>query len=203
MPGRALVTGFDRFSGIFLSRLRCSPDSLLQLLRLNSSTDVREVYLTPTREPESGILTSTPHPPLRSHFFLAGDSVRTIRTVIVDDSEFFLDSLEYYLTTVPFVEVVARASSGVEAIQKIRHCKPDLVFMDLRMPGMDGLSATRAIKKLKGAPAVIIVSINGHDEYGSIAEEAGAEAFVCKRDFAEKAIPLIQRFCLPREDLHG
>jgi DNA-binding NarL/FixJ family response regulator len=129
--------------------------------------------------------------------------VRTIRTIIVDDSEFFLDSLEYYLTTIPFVEVVARASSGVEAIKKVRQCKPDLVFMDLRMPGIDGFSATRAIKKLKSAPAVIIVSMNGHDEYTSMAEEAGAEAFVSKRDFAEQAIPLIQRVLIYREDLQG
>jgi DNA-binding NarL/FixJ family response regulator len=129
--------------------------------------------------------------------------VRTIRTIIADDSDFFLDSLEYYLTTIPFVEVVARASSGVEAIQKVRQCKPDLVFMDLKMPGIDGLSATRAIKKLKNPPAVIIVSMNGHDEYTSMAEEAGAEAFVSKRDFAEQAIPLIQRVLLYREDFRG
>ncbi|MCS7061447.1 MAG: response regulator, partial [Anaerolineae bacterium] len=83
----------------------------------------------------------------------------TIRTLLVDDNIAILDSVERYVKSLPGVEVVGRARSGQQAIQLVVQLHPDLVLMDVTMPGMNGLEATQQIKKLPGAPRVIVLSV--------------------------------------------
>ncbi|MEI6152853.1 MAG: response regulator transcription factor, partial [Deltaproteobacteria bacterium] len=114
-----------------------------------------------------------------------------IRTLIVDDSNVFLESVEYYLATFPYVQVVDKAASGSEAIEKIEKYKPDLVLMDIDMPEMNGLEVTRHVKMQSDAPFIIIVSYHNGNEYKALAIDAGADGFVSKVDFALNVMPLI------------
>ncbi|MEZ4634451.1 MAG: response regulator transcription factor [Caldilineaceae bacterium] len=82
------------------------------------------------------------------------------------------------LTTSPDVEVVAEASDGNEAVEQVAQHHPDVVLMDVRMPGMDGLAATRAIKKLW--PQIRVVLLTMYDHYRQEAQAAGAEAYLIK-----------------------
>jgi DNA-binding NarL/FixJ family response regulator len=84
---------------------------------------------------------------------------RRIRAVIVDDSAFIVESLKLLFAQQEGFEVVGVAESGLEAVQRVAELRPDLVLMDIRMPGMDGLEATRRIKEQKEAPVVIVFTL--------------------------------------------
>ncbi len=114
-----------------------------------------------------------------------------IKTLIVDDSEVFLESVCSYLSTFSYIDVIDRAKSGVEAIKKIEKYKPDLVLMDIEMPEMNGLDVTRHIKNGPASPLIIIVSYHNGNEYKVLALDAGADGFISKADFALSAMPLI------------
>ncbi|MCB0112604.1 MAG: response regulator transcription factor [Caldilineaceae bacterium] len=101
-----------------------------------------------------------------------------IQTLIVDDSPRSRAGLRALLTTSPDVEVVAEASDGNEAVEQVAQHHPDVVLMDVRMPGMDGLAATRAIKKLW--PQIRVVLLTMYDHYRQEAQAAGAEAYLIK-----------------------
>ncbi len=116
-----------------------------------------------------------------------------IRTLIVDNSDMLLDSLERYLRTIPSIDVVGRARSAGEAIAKVKDLSPDLVFIDLRMPECDGLQATREIKAFESPPVVIIVSPDSNGEYSASAQAAGADGLISKREFSDRVIPVVER----------
>jgi DNA-binding NarL/FixJ family response regulator len=101
-----------------------------------------------------------------------------IQTIIVDDSPRSRAGLRALLTTTPKVNVVAEASTGREAVKQVEQFSPDVIVMDVRMPGMDGLTATRYIKKRW--PQIRIVLLTMYDDYRKEAGEAGAEAFLIK-----------------------
>jgi DNA-binding NarL/FixJ family response regulator len=101
-----------------------------------------------------------------------------IQTLIVDDSPRSRAGLRALLTTTPKIEVVAEASSGLEAVEQLEQCRPDVILMDVRMPGMDGLATTRYIKERW--PEIRIVLLTMYDTYRREACEAGAEAFLIK-----------------------
>jgi DNA-binding NarL/FixJ family response regulator len=115
-----------------------------------------------------------------------------IRTLIVDDKDVLLDSLERYLSTVPVIDVIGRARSAEEAIAKVKDLCPDLVFMDLRMPECDGLQATREIKRFDCPPFIIIVSPDSNGEYSASARAAGADGLISKREFPDRVIPVLE-----------
>jgi DNA-binding NarL/FixJ family response regulator len=115
-----------------------------------------------------------------------------IRTLIVDDSDIFLDSLERYLGTVPSIDVVGRACSADEAIMKVKVLQPDLVFMDLAMPRCNGLDATKEIKNLDNPPFIIIVSPDANGEYSASARAAGADGLVSKREFSDSVMGVVE-----------
>jgi len=119
-----------------------------------------------------------------------------IRTLIVDDSKVFLESVEYYLSTFPHVQVVDKATSGMEAIRMIDKYKPDLVLLDLDMPEMSGLDVVRQVKAQPDSPFIIIVSYHNANEYKTLAVDAGADGFISKVDFALNAMPLIDNMFL-------
>lgn len=93
-----------------------------------------------------------------------------LKVVIVDDSKLVLAQLESVLSNVEGVELVGKASDGASAVRTCAFTKPDLVLMDIVMPGMDGLSALRVIKAtLPGTRVAMISSVAGS---GTNAEEA-------------------------------
>ena len=103
-----------------------------------------------------------------------------IRTLLVDDNATILASVEHFVNTLPDVEVIGRARSGQQALQLVGQLLPDLVLMDVDMPGMNGLEATRLIKRLSTAPRVIILSIHDQMEYRDAATSVRADAYISK-----------------------
>jgi two-component system, chemotaxis family, chemotaxis protein CheY len=114
-----------------------------------------------------------------------------IRTLLVDDSADFLDSAEQFLSADHNIEVIGRSQSGPEAIDEVSRLRPDLVLMDLAMPGMNGLEATQAIKAIDSPPRVIILTLYDNPEYRAAAGHVGADAFLTKSDFGERLLALI------------
>ena len=80
-------------------------------------------------------------------------------------------------------EVAGEAGNGEEAVAMARELQPDLVLMDVQMPGIDGLEATRQIGALDPAPPVVVMSTHESGDYQSTALAAGALAFVPKSEF--------------------
>ena len=105
------------------------------------------------------------------------------RILIVDDSDDFLKSATLLLSAAPGVTVVGRARSGEEAVAETERLLPDLVLMDVQMPGMGGLAATRVIKARTHAPRVIVLTMHDTAEYREAADAAGANGFLSKLAF--------------------
>ncbi|HQT91701.1 MAG TPA: response regulator, partial [Candidatus Kryptobacter bacterium] len=120
--------------------------------------------------------------------------MKPIRVLLVDDNRLFVDSVERYLNSVsdPETVTVGKAASGEEAVILVGELHPDLVLMDISMPGMGGLGATRAIKEERKLPRVVIVTVHEEEAYRAAAEAAGADGFVTKSDLTEK-LPLLLR----------
>ncbi|MBI4493468.1 MAG: response regulator transcription factor [Chloroflexi bacterium] len=102
------------------------------------------------------------------------------RLVIVDDHDLARAGLRSLLTGEHDLEVVGEAANGREALGLCRRLQPDLVFMDVRMPDLDGLAATRAIKQICPGTNVIIVTMHEHPDYLFEALKAGAAGYVLK-----------------------
>jgi DNA-binding NarL/FixJ family response regulator len=117
--------------------------------------------------------------------------MEVIRTLLVDDSPEFLDAAGRFLASDPYIEIIGSALSGQEAIKQIDSLKPDLVLMDLAMPGINGLETTRRMKSGPGAPRVIILTLHDNPEYRSASESVQADGFIAKSDFGLELLPLI------------
>jgi CheY-like chemotaxis protein len=89
--------------------------------------------------------------------------------------------------------VIGTAQSGIEAIEMVNQLKPDLVLMDIAMPNMDGLEATRRIKLTENPPRIIIVTFHDTPEVQDAATAAGADGFIEKTRFRKEAIPFIRK----------
>src|SRR5690348_17038257 len=102
------------------------------------------------------------------------------RLLVADDHELARAGLIAMLSTEPSLEVVGEASNGREAVTRCRLLHPDLVLMDVRMPEMDGLEATRIIKEATPDVSVIIVTMNEDPEYLLEAVKDGAAGYLLK-----------------------
>jgi DNA-binding NarL/FixJ family response regulator len=103
-----------------------------------------------------------------------------IKVLLVDDHLMVRQGLRAMLATAPDVEVVAEAGDGLEAIEKAKEYRPHVVLMDLRMPNLDGLAATRRIKSQFASTSVIVVTIYDNDAYVVDAIRAGAGGYLLK-----------------------
>lgn len=103
-----------------------------------------------------------------------------VKVLLVDDHPVVRAGLKALLDTSEGVRVVGEASSGEEAVEKARTIEPDIVIMDLAMPGMDGVQATQRITELELGAKVLVVTIHDEDEYLVPALNAGAAGFLNK-----------------------
>ena len=103
-----------------------------------------------------------------------------VRVLLVDDHKVVRAGLKALLESTGRVDVVGEASSGEEAVQKTRTLEPDIVIMDLAMPGMDGVQATRRIAELGLGARVLVLTIHDEDEFLVPALNAGAAGFLNK-----------------------
>jgi DNA-binding NarL/FixJ family response regulator len=115
-----------------------------------------------------------------------------VRVVLVDDNPDFVRTVADFLGQDPSVEIVGLATSGERALDLVADHQVDLVIMDLAMPGMGGMEATRRLKSRHPAPLVIILSLHDDEAYRRMARQAGADGFIAKSELGEELLPLIR-----------
>jgi DNA-binding NarL/FixJ family response regulator len=116
----------------------------------------------------------------------------SIRVLVADDQSMVRAGFRMLLANEPDIEVVAEASNGLEAVRQAARLQPSVVLMDIRMPELDGLEATRRILAADQAAKILILTTFDLDEYVYEALRAGASGFVLKDDPPEQLIAAIR-----------
>ena len=116
----------------------------------------------------------------------------SIRVLVADDQSMVRAGFRMLLASEPDIDVVAEASTGLEAGEKAGRFRPTVVLMDIRMPELDGLEATRRILAADDAARILILTTFDHDEYVYEALRAGASGFVLKDDPPEQLLAAIR-----------
>ena len=116
----------------------------------------------------------------------------SIRVLVADDQAMVRSGFRMLLGSEPDIEVVAEAANGLEAVQKAARFEPAVVLMDIRMPDVDGLEATRQIVAADPSARVLILTTFDLDEYVYEALRAGASGFVLKDDPPEQLIAAVR-----------
>jgi DNA-binding NarL/FixJ family response regulator len=114
-----------------------------------------------------------------------------LRVLIVDDQASVRHALAAFLSLQQEIEVVGEAANGCEAVELARRCIPHVVLMDIEMPLMDGIEATRWIKQV--LPHVRVVMLSLHDELRGRARQKGADDFLVKGEPPERLLELLGR----------
>jgi NarL family two-component system response regulator LiaR len=125
-----------------------------------------------------------------------------ITVMIVDDHEMVRKGAKGYLDAQLDIKVVAEAESGVEAIRLAREYIPDVVLMDLVMPEMDGVEATRKVKDVSPRTQIIVLTSYHQDEHIFPALQAGAISYLLKDVKAKELVEAIQRAAKGEATLH-
>jgi DNA-binding NarL/FixJ family response regulator len=115
-----------------------------------------------------------------------------IRVVVADDQELVRAGFRLLLERVDDIDVVAEADDGLRAVAEVSRSRPDVVLMDIRMPGLDGLAATRQIVSETADTKVIILTTFDVDDYVYEALRAGASGFLLKSSPPERLITAIR-----------
>jgi DNA-binding NarL/FixJ family response regulator len=116
-----------------------------------------------------------------------------IRLVLVEDNQVFREGLELVLGLDSGIEIVGAAEDGVEAVELVRELRPDVVLMDYRLPGMDGVEATAALLDAYPGAAVIGLTASANVRERQALREAGAVACLSKDDDLEEIVAAIRR----------
>ncbi|WP_055587563.1 response regulator transcription factor [Peterkaempfera griseoplana] len=115
-----------------------------------------------------------------------------VRVVVVDDEPMVCGFLRTILGSAGDIEVVDEAHDGASGVEAVRRSRPDVVLMDLRMPGMDGITAIEHIVRLADPPAVVVLTTFDADQYVLRALRAGAVGFLVKSTPPEDLIGLVR-----------
>ncbi|MDW5329603.1 response regulator transcription factor [Plantactinospora sp. KLBMP9567] len=116
----------------------------------------------------------------------------TIRVLLADDDALLRAGVEVVLAAADDIEVVDQAADGLQAVERCRSLTPDVVLMDVRMPGVDGIEATRRIVAAGVPTRVLVLSTFRHDEYVWGALRAGASGFLLKRASPERLVDAVR-----------
>ena len=115
-----------------------------------------------------------------------------IRVLLADDDALLRAGVAVVLASTTDIEVVGEASDGLQAVQLCQSLQPDVVLMDVRMPGIDGIEATRRIVAAGLVARVLVLTTFHHDEYVWGALRAGASGFLLKRASPERLIDAVR-----------
>lgn len=116
----------------------------------------------------------------------------TVRVLVADDEPLVRSGLRLILDAEPDLEVVGEAGDGAQAVELTRRLRPDVVCMDVRMPGVDGLRATELVLRLPDPPRVLVVTTFEHDGYVLDALTVGASGFLLKRAGADEMVQAVR-----------
>ncbi|SFR43703.1 two component transcriptional regulator, LuxR family [Marinobacter daqiaonensis] len=116
-----------------------------------------------------------------------------ISVLVVDDHELVRSGITRMLADNPDIEVLGEAASGEEAVDAVRAKRPDIVLMDIRMPGIGGLEATRKILRLDDSIRVIVVTACADDPYPTRVMQAGATAYITKGADLDEMVRAIRK----------
>jgi len=109
--------------------------------------------------------------------------MKKLKTILVDDNKAFVVLAKHLLAGCESIEIIGAGYDGYDAVRLAEELHPDLIIMDLLMPVMGGLQATRLVKAQNDPPMVIIASHYDDPRYREHAAEAGAEGFISKNNF--------------------
>lgn len=114
--------------------------------------------------------------------------METVRVLIVDDQEPFRQAAQQVVEATDGFMVAGSAASGEESLEAAARLRPDLVLMDVHLPGIDGLESSRRLQLLDRPPVVILVSTYDRSEYGEDADEGGAKGYLSKSDLGPRSL---------------
>jgi PAS domain S-box-containing protein len=200
-PAR-LVDEERRSFGIFSIRERVELFGGAFLLETGPGRGVRALLTLPNRAPASPASRSAvpkpaaPEPQAKASRKAARDARKRVRVLFADDHRIVRESLVSLLQAQPGIEVVGEAGDGREAVESAGRLQPDIVVMDISMPVMDGVEATRLIKG--HWPAIKVIGLSMHDavQGGDKILQAGADGYVCKSGPPELLVDAIRKCVL-------
>jgi len=118
--------------------------------------------------------------------------LKRIKVMVVDDSLQFASAVAQFLSCSGSFEVLASAHSGDEALARAGTEQPDLMLIDISMPGMSGLAVASSIKALQAPPKIVIMTLEASEEHRTGAIAAGADAFLPKVNFARELHDVVE-----------
>jgi CheY-like chemotaxis protein len=125
-------------------------------------------------------------PPLGDSDAMTSERTDLRRVVVVDDSDGFRSLLQWFLGSLPEVQIVAEARDGLDAIEQVGRTKPDLVLMDVCMPKLDGLQTTRKLRTVGESARIVLLTAYGDTIPRWLAEEVGADDVLDKSNLGER-----------------
>ncbi|GJM42143.1 MAG: DNA-binding response regulator [Ardenticatenaceae bacterium] len=115
-----------------------------------------------------------------------------IKLILADDHAVVRSGLRMLLDAQPDMEIVGEAESGAEALLLVKSLQPDIILMDIQMPGMNGIEATRQIKEIGGDTAVLALTMHEDDQYFFEMLQAGASGYLPKRVAPDELVRAIR-----------
>lgn len=120
-------------------------------------------------------------------------AVAAIRVILADDHPLVLNGLYHLLREYPEFEVLERCSSGAEALAAVKRLNPDILVLDLSMPGMDGLAVTRELNRASNSPKVVLLTAQLHEDQLIEALHLGIKGFVLKEMATKLLVECLRR----------
>lgn len=114
--------------------------------------------------------------------------VQPVRVVTVDDQALFRDVARALIEATAGFETVGEAASGEEALQLCEELRPDLVLLDINLPGIDGLETSRRLSARRDAPVIVLTSADSDPALHEVATQLGASVFVSKAALSARAL---------------
>jgi DNA-binding NarL/FixJ family response regulator len=118
---------------------------------------------------------------------------RSVKLIIADDSDVLRNSLSQMISEIKGIEIVGEAADARIALERVERLKPDVVILDIRMPGMDGIAALESLKKKANPPIVIIFTNYPYLQYRKRCLDAGADYFFYKATEFGMLIDLLKK----------